>query len=402
MHSDSDDDCPDLVSTGPAPTVPGPVPAPVDATPKAKVPVTILTGFLGSGKSTLLNYILREQQEMKIAVIMNEFSIAGAAIEKQLSVSKEGKLVDDWIEMPNGCICCSAKGQAVSVIEQMVKKKAMDHVIIETSGLADPGPIVTSFWVDEALQSTIYLDGVITVVDAKNIEDYLASPSPEHPKGEALEEDQVGGFLEATQQIAHADKLIINKVDLVDASQVERVKEKLLMVNSTAEVECTSFGKILDVRPLLHIDGLALDKDVTKKARRCMLQQPAAACPGCRGGDDHAHNHAQDHTHTQNVGTDCVEFPGWLPGEEGIESLMTELTCVKHTDGFAVMRLKALLHVQGQEQPCVLQAVADMWDTRPGNLPIVDNPPLNKVVFIGRNLHLRDLTALVLGHCKVL
>uniref|UniRef100_A0A7S4LDA5 CobW C-terminal domain-containing protein n=1 Tax=Eutreptiella gymnastica TaxID=73025 RepID=A0A7S4LDA5_9EUGL len=412
---DSDDDCPNLIEVEPT-SLPPP-----NATlqqkpahtadgdtaalgPKKKVPVTILTGFLGSGKTTLLHYILTANHDLKIAVIMNEFSIAGAAIEKQLTLAKEGQLVDDWVEMPNGCICCSAKGEAVSIIETMLKRKGMDHVIIETSGLADPGPIVTSFWVDEALESSIFLDGVITVVDAKNIAGYLATPKAHTNESSTVateaqqEEDGVGGFLEATQQIAYADKLIINKADLVNETQIQHVQGLLRRVNAAAEMQCASFAVVEDVRRLLHINSLALDQDITQKVQPSTLPQPCGECNDTHG-HGHGHEHGHTHVHTDNVGTSYVEFKGWVADEAGIERLMTELLCTKHTDGFRVMRMKALLHVQGQETATVLQAVADMWDTRNTAVAITDATPVNKVVFIGRNLHRRDLEGLILRHC---
>lgn len=138
-----------------------------------KVPITIITGFLGSGKTTLLNYVLTEQHGKKIAVIMNEFG-EGDSIEKSMSVGQGGELFEEWLELRNGCLCCSVKDNGVKAIENLMTKKGkFDYVLLETTGLADPGPIASIFWLDEELCSDIYLDGIITVVDAKYGGQYL-------------------------------------------------------------------------------------------------------------------------------------------------------------------------------------------------------------------------------------
>ncbi|RZF41417.1 hypothetical protein LSTR_LSTR000131 [Laodelphax striatellus] len=147
----SDEDVPDLV-----PAVFKPV------------PVTIITGYLGAGKTTLLNYILTEQHDKKIAVIVNEFG-EGSAMEKSISINNEGNLFEEWIELRNGCMCCSVKDNGVKAIENLMTKRGkFDYILLETTGLADPGPIAKMFWLDEELGSDLYLDGIVTVIDSKN------------------------------------------------------------------------------------------------------------------------------------------------------------------------------------------------------------------------------------------
>merc|ERR1719244_615259 len=132
-----------------------------------RIPVTIITGQLGAGKTTLLNHVLTEQHGKKIAVILNEFG-EGDSLEKSLSVGQDGDLFEEWLELRNGCLCCSVKDNGVKAIENLMKKRGkFDYVLLETTGLADPGPIASMFWMDEALCSELYLDGVVTVVDAK-------------------------------------------------------------------------------------------------------------------------------------------------------------------------------------------------------------------------------------------
>ena len=146
----------------------------------AKIPLTIITGYLGSGKTTLLNYILTSKSHGKrIAVIMNEFGVSGD-IEKSLLVKDDkdnngndgdgdNGLVEEWLELQNGCLCCSVKDMGVNAIEGLMRKKGkFDYILLETTGLADPAPIISMFWMDDGLGSEIYLDGVITLVDALN------------------------------------------------------------------------------------------------------------------------------------------------------------------------------------------------------------------------------------------
>ncbi|XP_071952157.1 zinc-regulated GTPase metalloprotein activator 1-like isoform X2 [Antedon mediterranea] len=147
--SDSEDEIPELVEA------------------VNKIPVSIITGYLGAGKTTLLNYILTEQHNKKIAVILNEFG-EGSAVEKSMSVGQSGELYEEWLELRNGCLCCSVKDTGINAIENLMKKKGkFDYVLLETTGLADPGPIASIFWLDDGLGSELYLDGIITVVDAK-------------------------------------------------------------------------------------------------------------------------------------------------------------------------------------------------------------------------------------------
>ncbi|CEI86952.1 Putative CobW domain-containing protein [Rhizopus microsporus] len=155
-------------------------------TANTKIPVTIVTGFLGSGKTTLLNYILTEKHDKKIAVILNEFGDS-SDIEKSLSVNQDGNLYEEWLELRNGCLCCSTKDVGVKAIENLMEKKGkFDYILLETSGLADPGPIASMFWLDDGLGSEIYLDGIVTLVDAKHIKDYMKEEKKDLMMNEAL------------------------------------------------------------------------------------------------------------------------------------------------------------------------------------------------------------------------
>ncbi|EQL03430.1 hypothetical protein G6O67_000749 [Ophiocordyceps sinensis] len=203
-----------------------------------KVPITIVTGYLGAGKTTLLNYILTAQHGKKIAVIMNEFGDS-LDIEKSLTVNKGEERVEEWLEVGNGCICCSVKDTGVNAIESLMEKKgAFDYILLETTGLADPGNIAPLFWVDDGLGSTIYLDGIVTLVDAKNILRSLDDPSG---KVDGHEQHDHKGPLMTTAhvQISHADVLVINKADLVSEDQLRRVRERIESINGLAKVHVT-------------------------------------------------------------------------------------------------------------------------------------------------------------------
>ncbi|KAJ3497563.1 hypothetical protein NLG97_g1805 [Lecanicillium saksenae] len=195
-----------------------------------KVPITIVTGYLGAGKTTLLNYILTAQHGKKIAVIMNEFGDS-LDIEKSLTVNKGDEKVEEWLEVGNGCICCSVKDTGVNAIESlMAKKGAFDYILLETTGLADPGNLAPLFWVDDGLGSTIYLDGIVTLVDAKNILKSLDDPS-----------GKVEGPVMTTAhvQISHADVIVINKSDLVTSEELQRVKDRIQSINGLAKIHVT-------------------------------------------------------------------------------------------------------------------------------------------------------------------
>ncbi|XP_069432502.1 zinc-regulated GTPase metalloprotein activator 1B isoform X5 [Ovis canadensis] len=176
--------------------------------PGAKIPVTIITGYLGAGKTTLLNYILTEQHSKRIAVILNEFG-EGSAVEKSLAVSQGGELYEEWLELRNGCLCCSVKDNGLRAIENLMKKKGkFDYILLETTGLADPGAVASMFWVDAELGVDIYLDGIITVVDSKYGLKHLAEEKPD------------GLINEASRSINGLGKILETQRSRVDLAKV--------------------------------------------------------------------------------------------------------------------------------------------------------------------------------------
>lgn len=210
--------------------------------PRPTAPVTLLTGYLGAGKTTLLKHILHGQHGLRIAVILNEIGeevgIESAFVREPQEV---GRASNQWIELTNGCLCCSVKDEFLQALEQLLADhQAFDYVIIETTGLANPAPIVSSLWTDRQLEADVLLDAVITVVDAHHIMCHLAQP--------LLLEGQVS---EAVVQIAYADVIILNKIDLVSEAMAQQVEATIRAINSHARVERTEHGKV-DLRRILN------------------------------------------------------------------------------------------------------------------------------------------------------
>lgn len=194
-----------------------------------KIPVTVLTGFLGSGKTTLLNRILSEDHGLRIAVIENEFGEIG--VDQDLVINAD----EEILEMNNGCICCTVRGDLIRILtDLMTRSKKFDRVIIETTGLADPGPVAQTFFIDEAMRDAFYLDGIITLVDSKHIMQQLDSSE------------------EAESQIAFADLIVLNKIDVTDEAEQAVIENRIKKINGMASIYKTTMAnapiaKILDV-----------------------------------------------------------------------------------------------------------------------------------------------------------
>ncbi|CAK7228178.1 hypothetical protein SCUCBS95973_006792 [Sporothrix curviconia] len=244
---DSDDDLPPvLVDTA--------VEADNEVEQGPKVPLTIVTGYLGAGKTTLLNYILTAEHGKKIAVIMNEFGDS-LDIEKSLTINRNGESVEEWLDVGNGCICCSVKDTGVNAIESLMAKKGkFDYILLETTGLADPGNLAPLFWMDDGLGSSLFLDGIVTLVDAKNILRSLDKPDNADQTGEHNHADEHGPLMTTAHvQISHADVVVINKSDLVDAEELARVRARIESINGLARIHVTSQSAVP------QLEGVLLD-----------------------------------------------------------------------------------------------------------------------------------------------
>ena len=206
-----------------------------------KVPVSILTGFLGSGKTTLLNRILSEEHGKRIAVVENEFGEVG--IDQALVINAD----EEIFEMSNGCICCTVRGDLIRVLGNLMKRRdKFDYVLVETTGLADPGPVAQTFFMDDEIRAEYALDGIVTLVDAAHIE------------------QQLGRSDESTEQIAFADVLVLNKTDLVDGDRLDRLETRLRDMNRMARVIRSEWADV-SVDSVLNLAAFDLDEVLERR-----------------------------------------------------------------------------------------------------------------------------------------
>ncbi|KAJ1917892.1 hypothetical protein H4219_002936 [Mycoemilia scoparia] len=207
-----------------------------EAGSKKRIPATILTGFLGSGKTTLLNYILNENHGKRIAVIMNEFGDSQGVDKSLVTKNDKGDTVEEWLDLDNGCLCCTVKDKGIKAIETLMEKRGkFDYILLETTGVADPGRIAGMFWTNEEFDSDIYLDGIVTLVDAKNFKKELNKPNHTRDKDSPSE---------IQNQIALADRIIINKLDLVSEEQLHNVEDIIRNMNQVAQIKTSIYSKI--------------------------------------------------------------------------------------------------------------------------------------------------------------
>lgn len=337
--SDSEDECcPELVE-------------------QVKVPVTIITGQLGSGKTTLLNHILTEQHNKKIAVILNEFG-TDSADEKSMSVGSDGELYSEWLELRNGCLCCSVKDNGVKAIENLMSKRGkFDYILLETTGLADPAPVAGMFWLDEELGADIYLDGVVTVVDAK------------HFAQQMVEKREGGVMNEWLRQVGVADLLVLNKQDLVGAERLEEARRAVSAVNSAAELVITQNSRV------------QLDRLLDLHAYDSLSLKPDKFVP-----------HPGDHLDIR-VGTVSLHCPGNTTTAQ-FDRFMAELLWEETTyPGLEVLRVKGVLALTDTQRQVIVQGVHDTYDTYPTTVWAADTDRRSTLIIIGRNLDREKLQA---------
>eukprot|EP00252_Welwitschia_mirabilis_P014955 TRINITY_DN3303_c0_g1_i1.p1 TRINITY_DN3303_c0_g1~~TRINITY_DN3303_c0_g1_i1.p1 ORF type:complete len:445 (+),score=92.31 TRINITY_DN3303_c0_g1_i1:184-1518(+) len=359
----------------------------VDMSVDTRVPATILTGFLGSGKTTLLNHILTSNHGKHIAVIENEYGevdIDGSLVASQM------KGAEDIVMLNNGCLCCTVRGDLVRMLSELVtrKKGKFDHIVIETTGLANPAPIIRTFYAEDMIAENVKLDGVVTLVDAKHATRHL---------------DQVkrGGIVnEAVQQIAYADRIILNKIDLVDEQQTRKLMHKIKHINAMARVENATFGNV-DLDYVLGIGGFDTERiDADVNIGNSVNDDNVHEHEDHHHDEEHCHEHDEydhGHHHSHDPGVSSVSIV--CDGTLNLDKINDWLGLVLMEHSEDIYRMKGVLSVDGFDERFVFQGVHDLFDGSPERPWGPNEKRTNKIVFIGKNL---DQVALNKGFRKCL
>ncbi len=339
----------------------------------ALIPTTILTGFLGAGKTTLLNRILHEQHGMRIAVIENEFGPEN--IDNDILLQNNSEQI---VDMNNGCICCTVRGDLIVGLTSLADRRAagelqFDRVIIETTGLANPGPVAQTFFIDDGIASHYLLDAIITVVDARHAMQQLTDHE------------------EAQRQIGFADRILISKTDLVSADELARLTQRITSINPRAAIGTSHFGEtpiadILDIRGFNLNDKLDLD--------------PAFLDQG--SGERHDHEHEQEHEHDDEHEHDCTnpthnhhhahhtdDIKAFVfTTERPFDSARLDefLGGIVQVYGPRMLRYKGVLAMNGSDHKIFFQGVHQIMGSDVGPVWPVNLPRNSKMVFIGKNL----------------
>ncbi len=404
---------------------------------ESRVPVTVLTGFLGSGKTTLLNRILTENHGKRIAVIENEFGEVG--VDQELVIGAE----EEIFEMNNGCICCTVRGDLIRILGNLMKRRdKFDYILVETTGMADPGPVAQTFFVDDEMQQKLALDGIVTMVDAKHVWQHIDDSD------------------EVKEQIAFADVIVLNKIDLVAPEDVERLRARVKAMNAAAKVY-TSTNAQLPMDAVLNVGGFNLDRalevdpkfmepeypfewggvyELPAGVHRFVLEEgpdpsmEVAVLPTPGGLNDvelqavlefsgepaeipqsstwefeapssgryalftqhhpdefrarvegfspvETREYKPDHEHDEEVTSVGITTPGDLD-ERKFQKWLSQLL---QTHGPDIFRMKGVLSMKNSPERFVFQGVHMLFDGRPDR-PWKEGERKNQLIFIGRNL----------------
>ena len=329
-------------------------------TKKEPIPVTVLTGFLGAGKTTLLNHLLSQKHGYRCAIIINEFG--AISIDNQLVVGVD----EEILELNNGCLCCRVRGDLIKSLNDLFQRqKRFDYVLIETTGLADPSPVIHTFKASD-LAERLRLDGVVTVVDALHLEKELRDgPEP-------------------AAQIAFADVILLNKSDLVTPDQLEKVEGRIRKMNSLAALHRTQNSQIDPV------------KIFNLKARELVgpFTMPESAAHSEHGHhhdhdhEDHEHEHDPDHDeHTHHHHDESISS-FYISDDRPLDlkKVETWLTEIIRDLGGNIYRSKGILQIKGQAKRVIFQGVQTMFDAKPDRLWNVGEKRVSQLVFIGKDL----------------
>ena len=373
------------------------------------IPVTIVTGFLGAGKSTLLNYILTERHGMRIAVVENEF---GEGVGVESLIVKDGlggKAIDGYYELANGCVCCTARDDLVATMEALLSRPgaALDHVLIELSGLASPGPVARAFWADEGNECARFtLDGVVCVVDAARLPRQLAE------RGAATSGNS-SSINEAAMQIAFADVVLLNKADTCDVAALALARASVSAINKQARFMETTRARA-DVSTLLHLAALSGGGEGGGGGEGVFATRDEDGSSNCcDGGADHTHTHDDDdtlaHTHDVTIRSIVLRVKGDLQRDAFMQWIAALLWPDNsgggsggsggHDSGGVVRRVlrgKGILSFAGETKRHMFQSVEETFDISrvegdAGEWPISSSgdadPKGSALIFIGTGLN---------------
>jgi len=394
VYDSDDDEAPTLVELGEEKSS-------VQEDSDKPCPVTILSGFLGAGKTTLIQYILNGDHGKRIAVIENEF---GEGLNIESLIARDGinnESLTDLIELPNGCICCQVKDSLVATLETLLKRARhdLDYILIECSGMANPGPIASLFWLDEGL-SRLKLDGIVTIIDAAHIQEQLAST------------------IEAAQQLAYAERILLNKIDLVeDETTLEQIVKRIRQIHPTAPIQRTTYSAVPNLNWILDTECLDVDRikeveQVLNNKNEHHHDHDDKDCPICQPYS-HQHTAAISTVAFQKSGSvDLQQMNQWLasilwPNQDEHDKVLRarleeshELQRPSNDDTTQrLFRIKGILSVHNSTQRLdprryIVQAVHDLWDIYPASQDLEwtnDEERSCKVVIIGRNLQNHQL-----------
>lgn len=344
------------------------------------IPVTILTGFLGAGKTTLLKHLLTQQHGYRLAIIINEFGEVG--IDGQLVVGTD----EEVTELNNGCLCCRVRGDLIKTLADLQqRRKSFDYVLVETTGLADPSPIAHTFYLPQ-LKDHLRLDAIVTVADARHLEGML-DKAPE-----------------ATQQIAFADIVLLNKTDLATPAELQHVEQRIRRMNPLAKIHRTHRSQV-DMAKIFNTRARELSTPIEVPAAVPAHSEAGHECDDHCGHDhdhdhDHAHGHDHDCGHDHAHGEHCDhghDHAGQhddavrsfhVLEDRPLDLKKTEawLNELLNKDGEQIFRAKGILHIQGAPKRVIFQSVQMMFDVEPERFWKPDEKRTTQLVFIGKEL----------------
>jgi G3E family GTPase len=309
---------------------------------ESSIPVTILTGYLGAGKTTLLNYLLTQDHGRKIAVIVNEFGQIG--IDHQLVVNAD----EEIFAMNNGSICCTVRKDLIGIIQELLQRQPqLEHIVIETTGLADPAPVVQTFFVDETMKTKTHLEAVVTVIDARHIHEHWDAK-------------------EVQEQILFANVILLNKMDLVSSDQLDALEERIHSMNPLAKIYRTQQSQVaieailglnaFDVNHALSIDADFLSKHV--------------------------------HEHDKSVSSVSLSESGLV----NLDVLNDWLHQLLHQRSSDIFRMKGIFNIADQKQRYIIQGVHALVSGHYDDDAQPTEPHRNELVLIGRNLEAEKLS----------